>query len=136
MKKRVLTWMVLSLFVIGLLGLISCSKDKDPDPLNVTGTWLIVPIGDATMTAVLTHSGTVITGTVSDASNYAQTISGSTTATSGSLRPRDITLTVTFSDSRVSTLTGTVSNDNNSMDGRYNDTQGGSDTWTATRQSN
>lgn len=134
MKKRVLTWMVLSLFLVGFLGLVGCSKDSDPDPLNVTGTWTIVPIGDATMTAVLTHSGTTITGTVTDASNYAQTISGSTTATSGSLRPRDITLTVTFSDGRVSTLTGTVSSNNNSMEGRYNDTQGGSDAWTATRQ--
>jgi hypothetical protein len=134
MKTRVLTWMVLGLFVVGLLGLAGCSKDDDPDPLNVTGTWTIVPIGDATMTAVLTHAGTTITGTVSDASSYAQTISGSTTATSGSLRPRDITLTVTFSDGRVSTLTGDVSNNNNSMDGRYNDTQGGSDVWTATRE--
>ena len=134
MKKRVLTWMMLSLFLVGFLWLVGCGDDDDPEPLNVTGTWTIVPIGDATMTAVLTHSGTTITGTVTDASNYAQTISGSTTATSGSLRPRDITLTVTFSDARVSTLTGTVSDNNNSMSGRYNDTQGGTNTWTATRE--
>ena len=135
MRKRLLTSLILGLVVVSLLAFTGCkSSDDDPDPLDVNGTWVIIPIGDVTMTAVLTHIGNVITGTVSDVGNYATGISGSTTAAAGSTNPRTITLVITFSDGRGSTLTGTVNDNNSSMSGTYLDTQGGTDVWTATKQ--
>jgi uncharacterized lipoprotein YehR (DUF1307 family) len=137
MKKSVFSLTLLSLVLIAVMMMVvGCGDDDDEDPLplNVTGTWTIVPIGYGTMTATLTHTGTTITGAVADATDYAQTIAGTTTASVGALSPRDIALTITFSDGMVLTLTGTVSDDNNSMSGMYNDSQGDSDSWSATRQ--
>lgn len=135
MKPRFLLSLMIGLVVVSMLAFTGCSKDDDdPDPLNVNGTWSIVPVGDAVMTAVLTHSGTAITGTVTTVPVYAETITGFTSAPVGTTKPRDITLVVTFNDGRSSTLTGTVADNNKSMSGTYLDTQGGSDSWTATKQ--
>jgi hypothetical protein len=135
MKKRLIVSLVVGLVVIGLMGLSGCSKkSSDPDPLDVNGTWVIEPVGDAVMTAVLVHSGTVITGTVSTIPVYAVSISGFTTASAGATEPRTITLIVGFNDGRTSTLIGEVDDDNETMSGTYTDDQGGADTWVATRQ--
>lgn len=135
MRKGFWTSIILGLVVVSLLVFAGCkSSSKSPDPLDVNGTWRIIPIGDVTMTAILKHIGNVITGTVSDVGNYATGISGSTTAAAGSEKPRTITLSITFSDGRSSTLSGTVGDNNRSMSGTYLDDQGGTDTWTATQQ--
>lgn len=134
MKRRLILSLV-GLVVVGMLGITGCSSSSsDPDPLDVTGTWVIEPVGDALMTAVLVHTGTTITGTVSTIPVYAIAIQGTTAAPVGSTNPRTITLIVDFNDGRRSTLTGTVSDNNMTMSGTYTDTQGGSDTWTATKQ--
>lgn len=135
MKRRVLAFMLAVLLLGGLLGFSGCSSDDDdPEPLNVSGTWVIVMLGFPNMTAVLTHTGTTITGTVSDADNYAVSISGTTEAAAGATSPRTVTLIITFSDGQIATLSGTVSDDNTSMNGTYTDNFGGSDSWSATRQ--
>ena len=135
MRKGFWTAIMVGLVVASLLAFTGCkSSSNGADPLDVNGTWIIVPIGDVTMLAVLTHIGNAITGTVSDVTNYATGISGSTTAAAGAEKPRTITLVITFSDGRISTLSGIVSNNNMSMSGTYLDDQGGSDVWTATRQ--
>lgn len=134
MKQRVWVLMLVVFLLVGLMGFSGCSSDSnDPDPLNVSGTWTIVAIGFPTMTAVLTHTGIAITGTISDASNYAVSITGNTDAAVGATTPRTITLIITFSDGQVATLTGAVSDNNTSMSGNYTDTFGGGDTWSATR---
>jgi hypothetical protein len=134
MKRRLILSLV-GLVVIGMLGITGCSSSSsDPDPLDVTGTWVIQPVGDAVMTAVLVHTGTIITGQVSSVPVYAIAIQGTTAAPVGSTNPRTVTLIVDFNDGRQSTLTGTVSDDNDTMTGTYTDTQGGSDSWTATKQ--
>jgi len=134
MKRRLILSLVVGLVLVSMLALTGCPKsDNDPDPLDVNGTWVITPVGDALMTAVLTHSGTAITGTVTTIPEYATSISGFTAASVGTTEPRDITLIVGFNDGRTSTLTGTVGDDNDEMSGTYDDGQD-SDDWTATRQ--
>ena len=135
MKRRLILSLVVGLVLVSMLALTGCpKKDNDPDPLDVNGTWVITPVGDAVMTAVLIHSGVTITGTVVTIPEYAISISGFTAASVGTTEPRDITLVVEFNDGRTSTLTGTVGDDNDEMSGTYLDTQAGSDSWTATKQ--
>ncbi len=135
MKRRLILSLVVGFVLVSMLALTGCPKDdNDPDGLNVNGTWVITPVGDAVMTAVLVHSGVAITGEVTTIPEYATSISGFTAAAVGTTEPRDITLIVGFNDGRTSTLTGTVGDDNDEMSGTYLDTQGGSDSWTATKE--
>ena len=135
MRKRTIAVLVTVFVIFGTIGLMGCGSDSsDAEPLVVTGTWRITAAGYPVLTVVLTHSGTALTGTVSDSLNYSRTVTGSTTAAAGATEPRNITLVVTFSDGLVNTLTGTVSDNNASMSGRYNDSGGDSDTWTGARQ--
>ncbi len=135
MKRRLILSLVVGFVLVSMLALTGCPKDdNDPDPLDVNGTWTIVAIGYPTMIASLAYTSTAITGTIADSDSYSTSITGTTTAPAGSAEPRDITLIITFSDGQVATLTGTVSDNNSSMEGDYTDTFGGDDTWTATIQ--
>jgi hypothetical protein len=136
MRKRLMFACIVGVVLVGMLALTGCPKKKsDPDPLNVSGTWVITQVGDSVVvTASLTHVGNVITGTVSDSVNYSVSISGSTAAAAGLTKPRDITLMITYSDARVSTLRGFVNDKNTGMSGTYTDSNDQSDQWSATRQ--
>jgi len=137
MKKHLFTLTVLSLVLLAVMGLaVSCGGgDDNPDPLSVTGIWRIVSSACGDLTAVLTHTGTTITGTVSDATAYAQTITGNSVMLAGSTSgSRSVTLTVTFNDGLWVTFTGTVNDSNTTISGNYNNSQGFSDPFTARRQ--
>lgn len=136
MTKRIWLLTLLSMLLVGLVVIAGCGGDDDDDPvgLNLTGTWTIVAVGYPNMTAVLTHTGTTITGTVTTVPAYATGITGFTNGPSGTTRPREVTLVVTFSDGMVGTFTGTVSDDNTRMSGTYQNTQNQSDSWSATKQ--
>jgi hypothetical protein len=137
MRKHLFTLSLLSLILMAvMLFAVSCGDgDNNPDPLNVSGTWLIVSTASANMTAVLTHAGTGITGTVSDAANYSQTITGTSdmpaSSTTGSRR---VTLIVTYNDGMVATFTGTVNDTNTTINGTYVTSQSTTDPFTATLQ--
>lgn len=140
MKLKKLTWMVLMFLLMGMIVFSGCGDGDDSptspgNPLDVSGTWTIHATGYSIMTAVLTHTGTTITGTVSTPDNTAETISGTTEAAAGTTTSRKVILDVKFLDWMGSiTMTGTVSDDNTSMSGNYVDNSGGVGTWTATRQ--
>lgn len=139
MKKDRYRWYVLvSLFAALALVLgVGCGGSDDDDdtssPLDVTGAWSLVAVGHPTMTLNLTHAGTNITGTVTESTNYARTVTGTTAAPKGATEPRNVTLVVTFSDGQVATYAGTVNGDNTSMSGSYTTNWGTSDAWSATR---
>ena len=123
------------LLVLATMPLIAgCGDDDDPDPLNVSGTWMIVMLGFPDMTAVLTHTGNTISGTISDSDNYSVSISGTTVAAAGASEPRAVTLIITFSDGQIATLSGTVSDNNMSMSGTYTDNFVGDGQWSANQQ--
>ncbi len=107
--------------------------DSAAEPLDVTGVWSLAATGHPAMTLNLTHTGSTITGTVTDSLGYSQTITGTTAAAAGALEPRDVTLVVTFSDGQIATYIGTVSDGNTSMSGSYTTNWGTGDSWTATR---
>ncbi len=136
MKRTRVVFALLSLVLMVATGpIVGFGKDHDPHPLNVTGTWVIVSSACADLTAVLTHRGTTITGTVSDANNYPTGISGTSTMPARSKsESRNVSLTVTFSDGLWVTFGGTVSADNVTITGTYNNSQGFSDPFTARRQ--
>jgi hypothetical protein len=134
MKQRVLALMLVTFLLVGLMGFSGCGGgDDDPDPLNVSGTWMIVIPSFPDMTAVLTHTGTTITGTISDNLNYSVSISGTTEAAAGATKPRTITLIITWNDGQIGTEVGTVSDNNMSMSGTHTDNFGGSSQWSASR---
>lgn len=115
---------------------IGCGGDDESvTAINVTGTWRITSSACADLTAVLTHAGTAITGSVTDANNYATGISGSSVTPAGSASgSRDVSLTVTFSDGLWVRFGGAVNDDNNRISGSYINSQGNSDSFTAQRQ--
>ncbi len=127
---------LLSLALMVVMGPpVGFAKDQTPHPLNVTGTWVIVSSACADLTADLTHKGTAITGTVSDANNYPTGISGTSTMPAGSKsQSRNVSLTVTFSDGLWVTFGGMVNADNTTITGTYNNSQGFSDPFTARRR--
>jgi hypothetical protein len=130
--------------IVTLLGLvlmvavgppIGVAKEHPPHPLNVTGTWVIVSSACAELTADLTHTGTAITGRVSDANNYPTSVSGTSIMPAGSIsESRSVSLTVTFSDGLWVTFGGTVSAGGTTITGTYNNSQGFSDPFTARRK--
>ena len=134
MRKRLILSLVVGFVLVSMLALTGCPKsDNDPDPLDVNGTWNFVILDDVNMTVTLTHTGVDVAGEILD-STYATEISGITSAPAGATDPRNITLNIAYSDSRSNVLTGTVSDNNNSMTGTYLDSQEGSNSWTATKQ--
>jgi hypothetical protein len=138
MKKHLLSLSVLSLVLMtAMLLIVSCGGgDNNPDPLNVTGIWLIVSNASADLTATLTHTGTAITGTVTDAANYAVTIGGTSVMPAGSTSgSRNVSLTVTFNDGLWARFDGSVNDNNTLIRGTYTDSQGNTgDPFTAQRQ--
>ena len=110
----------------------------DPDSgqaLNVAGPWTLMAAGMFPLALNLTHNGTTVGGTVTDAENYAVHVTGTTVSPAGTTEgSRSVTLIVTFSDGQVVTYTGTVSGDNNGMNGAYSSNWGGADIWSAARQ--
>jgi hypothetical protein len=130
---RVASRLVLAAFGVVIAG---CEKSsRESSPLNVSGAWTIVGVGLPTLAAELAHSGTSVTGTVSDDADYARSISGTTGqpmgATTGSRR---ITLVVTYSDGMIATYGGEVSDDGSRMSGMYDTNWGTGDAWSATRR--
>ena len=130
---------LLALLALALMPVAGCSDDDDgggpAQALNVAGQWTLAAAGMFPMTMNLTHAGTTVGGTITDAENYAVRISGSTASPAGATEgSRNITLVVSFSDGQVATFTGTVSAENNSMSGSYVSNWGGADSWSATRQ--
>ena len=92
-------------------------------------------MGYTPMTAVLTHTGTTITGTVSSVDDTAVSISGTSETAASAAVSRNITLNVQFVDWMGSIImTGTINDDNTSMNGDYVDHVGGHGTWTANIQ--
>jgi hypothetical protein len=153
MKLKKLTWMVLMFLLMVIVVFSGCGGDGDDDsptspgnPLDVTGTWIIHPTGYSIIQVILTHTGTTITATelrtyyvAADGSTVyddtAETFSGTTETPAGSTGSRRITLNVKFVGNIGSiTMTGTVSEDNTSMNGDYVDAGGGFGTWTGTLQ--
>lgn len=137
MKKNLLIDLLRCLVLVAfVLSPVSCGGDDDTvTPLNLTGTWRITSTASAVLTAVLNHVGTTITGTVSDAQQYATGISGSSVTPAGaSSGSRDVSLTVTFSDGMWVRFGGVVNSDNNRIDGTYSNSQGNSDPFSAQRQ--
>lgn len=138
MKKNVLSRLLLALGVLTVAAVAAgCGGGggDEADPLNVTGTWVITSSASADLTAVLTHTGTAISGTVSDANRYATRISGASTMPSGSTDDdRSVRLTVAFNDGLWVTFAGSVNDDNTSISGRYTNSQGFSDPFSAARR--
>jgi hypothetical protein len=114
---------------------VSCDGD-DPDPLNVTGTWIIVSSASADLTAVLTHTVTTITGTVTDAANDASSIGGNSNMPAGSTSgSRSVELSVTFNDLTQVRFIGDVNDNNTIITGTYTkNSQNNSGSFTAQRQ--
>ncbi len=136
MKKNSLINLLRCLVLVALVvSPVSCGGDDDAvTAFNVTGTWRISSTASADLTAVLSHTGTAITGTVSDATNYATGISGSSVSPAGTTGgSRDVTLTVTFSDGMWVRFGGVVRDDNDRISGTYFNSQGFSDPFTANR---
>jgi hypothetical protein len=133
MNRTRAIFVLLSLMLMVAMGpLVGFAQDRTSHPFNVTGTWVIVSSACAELTADLTHTGTAITGTVSDANNYPTGISGTSTMPAGSRsKTRNVSLTVTFSDGLWVTFGGTVSADSTTITGTYNNSQGFSDPFTA-----
>lgn len=108
-----------------ILGLVCGCSDSDSGdgggaPLDVGGRWSLTAEGIFPMTLNLTHNGTAVGGTVTDAERYAVRVSGTTGSPQGAAEgPRNITLVIRFSDGQVATLNGTVAGNNQSMSGRY-----------------
>lgn len=133
------TWIVLALVLMGCMAFSGCGSDSSTSSgtsVNVAGTWAIVATGYSPMTAILTHSGTSITGTVSSLDGTATSISG-TSETPANAVSRNITLNVQFVHTDWSAsivMTGTINDANTSMSGDYIDNSGGLGTWSATLQ--
>ncbi len=132
------------LFLVSMM-LTSCSSSSDnPDPLDIVGTWLLVPIGydvispvTITITAHTAAGAGGVVATATPGGGDPAYITGITTTTDGApavKNPRGISIEITFNDGSVLTMTGTVSDNNSSMAGRYTNTQGDSDNWSANRQ--
>jgi hypothetical protein len=136
MKKTRAVLALLSLVLTVAVGPnFGFAKNSVSHPLSVTGTWVIVSSACDDLTAVLTHTGTAIAGTVSDANNYPTGISGTSTLSAGSKSgSRNVSFTVTFSDGLWVTFAGTVNADNTTITGTYNNSQGFDDPFTARRQ--
>lgn len=141
MKKNPLIDLLRCLVLVALVASpLGCgggggSDDDTVTQFNVTGTWRIVSTASGDLTAVLVHTGTTITGTVSDATNYATSISGSSAIPARATdESRDVSLTVTFNDGSWVRFDGVVSKDNNTISGTYTGSQGYSDPFTAQRQ--
>lgn len=136
MKNFSIKWLRCLALLALVVSAASCgSDDESVTSLNVTGTWRITSTACAELTAVLTHTGTTITGTVSDAASYARGISGASASSAGATSgSRDVSLTVTFSDGMWVRFGGVVNNDNSRISGTYINSQGNSDPFTAQRQ--
>ena len=123
------------LLMVAMGPTVGLTKSDVPHPLNMTGTWLIASSACADLTAILVHTGTTITGKVSDADNYATGISGTSATAVGSRdESRNVSLSVTFSDGLWVTFDGAVGADNTTIIGTYHNAQGFSDPFTARRQ--
>lgn len=100
--------------------------------LSLTGTWK-GPISAAsdTITMHISQNESILTGSYTDSSGDAGTLSGEV-----SDHHVELTLIGTLPVDYVAVLTGTVSDDGNEMDGTYEITEGGSGTgpWHVTRQ--
>lgn len=133
--------LALAIPVVALAMAAGCSDDDGGDDdvvggqaLSVAGRWTLTAEGMFPMTLDLTHAGTAVGGTVTDAEDYATGITGSTAAPAGDTEgSRAITLVVTFSDGQIATFSGNVARDNASMDGGYDTNWGGEDGWSAAR---
>ena len=145
MKQRIIALMCVSLLLMGLMVFSGCSDDDDdPDLLNIIGTWLAVAGGydiispiTISITAHTAAGAGGVVATATPSGGDPAYIAGITVATDGAPgveNPRGITIVITFSDGGVLTMTGTVSDNNNSMSGRYSNSQGFSDDWSANRQ--
>lgn len=136
MKKPLINLLHCLVLAAVVLFPVSCgSDDESVSALDVSGTWRITSTACAELTAVLTHTGTTITGTVTDAASYARGISGSSATAAGAVSgSRDVSLTVTFSDGMWVRFGGVVNNDNTRISGTYFNSQANSDPFIAQRQ--
>ena len=139
MKKNPMIDLLRCLVLVALVVTpLSCGGDGDSGSatsFDVTGTWKITSSACADLTAVLTHTGTAISGTVSDSARYATGISGSSATPAGTLgASRDVSLTVNFSDGLWVRFDGVVNDDNDRINGTYVNSQGNSDPFTGQRQ--
>ena len=134
MKSKSLTLLLFSLGLIAIMMLSGCggsssSTSPSTTPVDVTGTWNVGSdgLGALVLTLAQDVNGN-ITGTATRTAD-AGTITGSNIS-------NNITLTITFPDGMILTMTGVVS-DNNNMSGTYNDNWGQSNNaaWSATRAS-
>jgi hypothetical protein len=143
MLKRWVLLGVIGVFLLGILGVAGCfgsGGGDNPDPLDVTGTWIIEMFADfptiaefPTMIADLSYSVSTITGSVADTDGVSTGISGWTTAPAGAEKPRTLELTITVTGGDI-TLSGSVGNNNDRMSGLYTDSFGGSGNWTARKE--
>ncbi len=132
MKRHVfLALLGLAVFVAILTGCSNGSSSSSPSTLyDVTGDWEVAAVGMGNLVFHLNQNAQgAISGTV-DRSVVGGSDNG--TITGGSNTNNNITINITFDDGMTATFTGTVTDANN-MNGRYTDSQNGSDAWSATR---
>ncbi len=136
----------LAALLFGVMGLVvmllpaGCGGGDDgADPLNIVGSWQITAVGyegitPAIVVTITAHaSPTNVTATATGGGDYVTGVTVTTEGVPGVESPRGITITVNFSDGSWGSFAGTVGDDNAGMSGRYSNSQGSSDTWSARR---
>jgi hypothetical protein len=116
--------------VVGLLFLSECktSENSEPDVFDITGNWNFFLL-DGVITGTINFSGTEASGTLSADLPLEGGGSGTGTYT---VNDPNVTFSITWITTVVSTHSGTVT-DNNNMSGNFTMTNGVSGNWTASR---